>query len=266
MKYKISKIPIYTFFILNFCFHVFGQTPVKEKKVPPPTIQVTAGFDIVEDKDEPGKETTNPYFKWETTNAEYVFILGEGTQLEAKGKLYRGGSLIFVAVGPGGTASQAIAARVVAKPGPGKNNRIYSIDTDFNPDYFFQNAQKANFAVNKTSEEFASIAVDILQRMGYRADDTRRVQNYPIVFTMNHLPNANLPNQTDVERNDRVNVLRHLDFIVLAKEHRLYVLPVVMVNYPEDDKKKWIVDKTNASMGDNAASVLAKDIISAASR
>ncbi|HEV7396413.1 MAG TPA: hypothetical protein VGN86_07880 [Pyrinomonadaceae bacterium] len=229
-----------------------------QKTIPPPTIHVEATYSV------PGSGNAYSSFRWDTTNADYVLIMGDPQHYPPKGALGGSGSKIFVAVGPGGTASQAIGAYLHEIPiGPTLGGGVrYSFDREFKVEQFFQNSHKVSLDSNKSPLEIAKAAVIILERMHYTADNTKGIDQSPMVYTVDFLPNNNLPDQTPDELKKGLLVKRQIGFVIFAKDHWLHILPLVKKNRP-DDNDKWADDPDGLQLAKPALEALATAIIEA---
>ena len=223
-----------------------------------PTISVQSFHKVIKTPDEPGMESSILYFEWKTTNAEYVLILGKDSeQHPTEGKIEASGSYIFVAVGRGGTATQAVAANLSMKPGTGEKGIIYKFDKEFNPEAFFQNAYKHQFNSNKSLAELTNTSVHILQEMNYTADNTKEIRSGPLVYTINFNPNRHLQ-----QKQSPCGVRRQIAFIIHIKNNWLYILPIVRKNFP-CDSDKWADDSDGFQLGIPPSRELANLILNA---
>jgi len=232
-----------------------------------PSISVTANYKVESMKDEPGMESAHTYYEWDSAYSDYVLILGKDSKhYPTKGRISASGSLLFVAIGKNGQASQAVGASLSMRPGPGRHGIIYSFSKDFNPESFFQNSYKEQCSITKSVKQLEDSTVRVLQAMNYIADTTKSeyLRSGKMVYTVNFNSNKYLQ-QTQEDLKLRGKIERKIAYVVYINQDRqtkvqIYVMPIIKRNFPRDNAE-WDDDPDALGMGISACKDLVKSIL-----
>jgi hypothetical protein len=237
-----------------------------------PTIQVDARYKIVDDKNEPGMEYGRTFFKWTTQNAEFVLVVNRDVKkVPPEGEFEgggRGGSYLFIAVGPGGSVAEYIDASLTSKSGPGRHGVLYKFDKDFDLRGFFEDAYKHSFVTNKRLEDLREAALKVLQQMSYTVDLTRQTTAHAgvLLYTKDFNFNKSLGPSLK-EKRDFGEFQRQIAFVLMIappstgfEKWQFYILPLVRRNYPRDNDK-WEADPDGLQVGRPASQALANSIV-----
>jgi hypothetical protein len=241
---------------------------------PIPSINVTERFRVFSDPDGPGREGALAIFEWKTTNATEVWILGdqriEKAQPNGKLEAHRtGGAYLFVAFGPGGSASQYTVASLSAKPGPGRHGVVYNLSREFTKNGLLEDSFKHVLASSKPESQLINITLDVLQRRGRHTVDTTHVTaagSGALLYTKDFESDTTL-RQTPQQESSEGQIERQIAFVVwltrIANQWWVYILPMVKQNHPRDNSK-WKTDPDMLLLGRPAATAVFDEIQAAA--
>jgi hypothetical protein len=214
---------------------------------PPPTLEVSPRSVANPGARSPDEDVATTAFTWKTTNADEVLILGyDSAAHPPNGSIDAGGSLVFVARGPGGTIAKAAAAYPTSKPGPGRFGVIHGLSTDFRNKDFFNFAAQTTLGGGQAIPEIVKIATDVLSKRGFVCGSVSpsEKERSAVLFTLTYEPLASLA-QTEEQKRKEGAVIRQAAFSILvdsgggeAKEGvTIRVRPFVRINHPRDNDK-----------------------------